>query len=48
LGIEENLPDDQTVLAADHFGIDRIEDLHSGENRWSDAQTGICAPVAMI
>jgi hypothetical protein len=45
LGIEENLPDDQTVLAAyrDHFGIDRIEDPHSGENRWSDAQTGICA-----
>lgn len=28
-GIEENLPDDQAVLAAyrDHFGIDRIEEL---------------------
>jgi hypothetical protein len=29
LGIEENLPDDQAVLATyqDHFGIDRIEAL---------------------
>lgn len=75
LDIDENLPDDQAVLAAyrDHFGIDRIEEVgnavtrspasattpspwrsmmrhrsaqshpHPGENRWSDAQAGICA-----
>jgi hypothetical protein len=40
LGIEENLPDDQAVLAAyrDHFGIDRIEEL--GERLDSVASSG--------